>query len=114
TSPIKLLVSGKLILAKMKKKKIVSSLWFHIINDIHLKPNLTYKERIFFGNAQEERRGHLFVFYSTLMYPSLHFSKACSTSYHLEQVMDFFNERKSHGNIFNEIRTIQNRFLDLF
>ena len=42
------------------------------------------------------------------------FSKACSTSYHLEQVMDFFNERKSHGNVFNEIRTIQNRFLDLF
>jgi hypothetical protein len=27
--------------------------------------------------------------------------------------MDFFNKRKSHGNVFNEIRTIQNRFLDL-
>jgi hypothetical protein len=27
--------------------------------------------------------------------------------------MDFFNERKPHGNVFNEIRTIQNRFIDL-
>jgi hypothetical protein len=23
---------------------VISAFWFHIINDIHLKPNLTYKE----------------------------------------------------------------------
>jgi hypothetical protein len=42
---------------------VISAFWFHIINDIHLKPNLTYKEWIFIGNAQEERRGHLFLFH---------------------------------------------------
>ena len=73
---------------------------------INWKYVLIYKELIFIGDALEERRGRLCFFIPpSYIILCIFLSKFYPTSYHLEQVMDFVNERKSHGNVFNEIRT---------